>query len=589
MDLSNRNTALASALVEELGRCGVRQAVICPGSRSTPVALALFREPGIETTTIVDERSAGFFAVGAAQASRKPVVIVCTSGTAAANLHPAVCEADEGRVSLIVLTCDRPPELRAVGAGQTIDQIKLYGAAVRWFSEVGTHDGDDTGLLHLRGVACRAYAEARGERRPGPVHLNLSWRDPLGPEARDDEVRATSPLALGGRGELPLTDVFRPADVLSGPAITSLAENLAETERGLIVAGRQTDPGLAPAVAELSAATGYPIFAEPTSQIRMGGHDRRALITAYDAIARARPAGLDPDLIVRFGDLPTSKALREWIGSLDSAAQLVVDPDVSWNDEGRKAGLILRCEPAPLASSLARAVSGRDAGSSWLATWQLVDEAASSAIAAGIGSGREVTEPAVFRALTSALADGDNVYTASSMPIRDQEAFLGTAPAQVRFYANRGANGIDGLISSAAGAAAATGRPTWALVGDLGLHHDANGLAALRSVNAPVRIVCLNNDGGGIFEFLPQADQVSREEFEALFGTPIGVNPERLAALHDIPYVRISSPEQVAGLPEGHVLAEVAVDRRSNVESHERLRDLAAEAIRTAVAAVSSG
>jgi 2-succinyl-5-enolpyruvyl-6-hydroxy-3-cyclohexene-1-carboxylate synthase len=145
------------------------------------------------------------------------------------------------------------------------------------------------------------------------------------------------------------------------------------------------------------------------------------------------------------------------------------------------------------------------------------------------------------------------------------------------------------LISSAAGAAAATGRPTWALVGDLGLHHDANGLAALRSVNAPVRIVCLNNDGGGIFEFLPQADQVSREEFEALFGTPIGVNPERLAALHDIPYVRISSPEQVAGLPEGHVLAEVAVDRRSNVESHERLRDLAAEAIRTAVAAVSSG
>ncbi|MDQ3572359.1 MAG: thiamine pyrophosphate-binding protein, partial [Actinomycetota bacterium] len=227
MDSSNRNTALASALVEELARCGVRQAIVCPGSRSTPVALALLREPGIETTTIVDERSGGFFAVGAAQASQVPVAIVCTSGTAAANLHPAVSEADQAAVPLIVLTCDRPPELRAVGAGQTIDQIKLFGSAVRWFSEVGTHDADDAGLLHLRGVACRGYTLARGEARPGPVHLNLSWRDPLGPEAREGEVTATTPLALAGRGELPLTEVFRTTARLPDSAIQALAEDLA--------------------------------------------------------------------------------------------------------------------------------------------------------------------------------------------------------------------------------------------------------------------------------------------------------------------------------------------------------------------------
>ena len=181
MDATNGNTALASAFVEELARCGIRHAVISPGSRSTPLAVALWRQPEIEVTVIVDERSAGFFALGAAQASGAPVAILCTSGTAAANFHPAICEADESAVPLIVLTADRPPELRGIGAGQTIDQIKLYGASVRWFCEVGTHEADDDGLLHYRSTACRAFAAARGEPRPGPVHLNLAWREPLAP------------------------------------------------------------------------------------------------------------------------------------------------------------------------------------------------------------------------------------------------------------------------------------------------------------------------------------------------------------------------------------------------------------------------
>src|SRR3954454_16211898 len=181
MDPTNRNTALASAMVEELARGGLRHAVLSPGSRSTPLAVALWRQPAIEVSVIVDERSAAFFALGAAQAGGAPVALLCTSGTAAANLHPAVCEADESAVPLVVLTADRPPELRGIGAGQTIDQLKLYGDAVRWFFEVGTHDADDAGLLHYRSVACRAFAMARGEPRPGPVHLNLAWREPLAP------------------------------------------------------------------------------------------------------------------------------------------------------------------------------------------------------------------------------------------------------------------------------------------------------------------------------------------------------------------------------------------------------------------------
>jgi len=583
MDRSNRNTALASALVEELGRCGVRHAVICPGSRSTPLALALLREEAIATTTVVDERSGGFFALGAANSTGVPVAVVCTSGTAAANLHPAVCEADEASVPLLVLTSDRPPELRAVGAGQTIDQVKLFGSAVRWFCEVGTHDADDSGLLHMRSTACRAFAIAAGDPRPGPVHLNLSWRDPLGPEPRDGDVTATSQLALGGRAELPLTDVYKPAAALREDEVTALAADLADTERGVIVAGRQTDPALGAALAALACATGYPILCEPTSQARLGSHERDAVVWAYDAIARAQPGSLTPDLVLRFGDMPTSKALRQWLATLDESAQLVVDPHCAWNEPTRRAGLVLRAEPVGMARSLAAAIAQPAGDGSWLAAWRAAGSAAAEALRAGTEKD-ELSEPAIHAALGRRYADGDLVYTASSMPIRDQEGFLASAPTEVRFLANRGANGIDGLVSSAAGAAAATGRPIWLLVGDLCLHHDSNGLATLRDVRSPVRIVCLNNDGGGIFEFLPQAGQVTREEFEAIFGTPLGLDLTKLAALHGIEHHQIASVGDLSRLPsDRHLLVEARIDRQANVDAHRALFESAAQAIRGAL------
>src|SRR5688572_11863854 len=305
MDRTNRNTALASALVEELGRCGVRTAVICPGSRSTPLALALWREPGIDARVVVDERSAAFLALGAAQASGTPVAVLSTSGTAAANFHPAVCEADESAVPLIVLTADRPPELRGIGAGQTIDQVKLYGDAVRWFCEVGTHDADDPGLLHYRSVACRAFWTALGDPRPGPVHLNVAWRDPLGPEAHPEDVTATAPLALAGRGgDRPLTTVPPAPSPPAQPLIDALADRIRASTRGVIVAGRMA-PGAQKEIAALAVATGFPILAEPTSQLRLGPHDRSHVVAAYEPIARARPAALTPDLVLRFGEMPT--------------------------------------------------------------------------------------------------------------------------------------------------------------------------------------------------------------------------------------------------------------------------------------------
>jgi 2-succinyl-5-enolpyruvyl-6-hydroxy-3-cyclohexene-1-carboxylate synthase len=587
MDQTNRNTALASAFAEELARCGVRVAAIAPGSRSSPLALALWREPGVEATVIVDERSAGFFALGAAQASGAPAAVVCTSGTAAANLHPAVCEADESAVPLLVLTADRPPELRGIGAGQTIDQLKLYGSAVRWFCEVGTHDADDAGLLHLRSTACRAFAAAAGDPRPGPVHLNLSWRDPLGPEPCPGEVTARSELARAGRGDRPPPGV-RGAGAGAPPPADALVEvmagHVAEERRGLIVCGRLTDPGLAEPIAALARAAGYPILAEPTSQLRLGPHDRSLVVSSYDAIARARPASLEPEIVLRFGELPTSKALRGWLSSLGMIRQIVVDPTYGWSEPTRVALVVLRVEARGFASGVANAAAPGP-NDAWVEAWRAADGAAAAAVAGELEGVDEATEPGAHAALGRLYADGDLVYTASSMPIRDQELYLTPAPAAVRFLCNRGANGIDGLVSSGIGACAASGSPTWILTGDLGLFHDSNGLAALRHPRAPVRVVVFNNDGGGIFEFLPQADLVERGEFEALFGTPLGLDVARLAALHGLRHRRVARVAEIAdAIAEGAAVIEIAAERRANLELHRRLTAAAVAAVERALA-----
>ncbi len=578
IDRTNRNTALASALVEELARCGVRHAVVAPGSRSTPVALALWRHPEIEVVVHVDERSGGFLALGAAQAGGRPAVVACTSGSAAANLHPAVVEADEAAVPLIVLTSDRPPELRGIGAGQTIDQRKLYGPAARWFCEVGTHDADDAGLIHMRSVACRAYASARGEPRPGPVHLNLPWRDPLGPEPHEGDVTAASRLALEGRPGRPLTAVGPPgAQEPDASQVDELAARLATSPRGLILCGR--DPvSRAEAIASLAANAGYPILAEPTSQLRLGGHDRELVVWPYDSIARLRPPELAPELVIRFGDMPTSKALRRWLGEAEDLHEVVVDPLYGWNDPNRRAATLLRADPTRAAEALGRRL-GRRRNDDWTGAWMAVAGAAGEALRDALAEIGRPTEPGVHATLGGLYADGELVYTASSMPIRDQEAFLAAGPARVRFLCNRGANGIDGLVSSGIGAAVASGRPTWIVLGDLCLIHDMNGLASLPATSVPVRIVVLNNGGGGIFEFLPQAEQIEREEFEALFGTPSGLSVERIAHLHELKYRRIDNLGELGDLQrETRVIAEVPVDRRQNVTVHRMLAEAVAAA-----------
>jgi 2-succinyl-5-enolpyruvyl-6-hydroxy-3-cyclohexene-1-carboxylate synthase len=578
VDPTNANTALASAFVEELARGGLRHAVVSPGSRSTPLAVAFWRQAEIEVTVIVDERSAAFFALGAAQASGEPVALLCTSGTALANYHPAIFEADESALPLLVLSADRPPELRGIGAGQTVDQIKTFGSSVRWFCEVGTHEADDGGLLHYRSVACRALAAARGETRPGPVHLNLPWREPLAPVPVEGAVTATEELALRGRDGRPLTAVTRIDLEPTLFLLDEMAGQIGDAIAGVIVAGRQLDPELREPLAHLARASGFPILAEPTSQLRSGPHDRSHVVAAYDLLLRDEQFGRSvvPDLVLRFGEMPTSKPLRAWLAA-SGASEIVVDPRGGWNEPSNRAAAILRADPTELASGWAARLEKEPRGvpGAWIAAEAAAQEALSAEL-----TGDAISEPALHRALGAAHRDGDLVYTASSMPIRDQEAFLPAGDADVIFLSNRGANGIDGLISSGIGAAHASGRPTTILTGELGLLHDIGGLAALRDVSTPVRILVIDNDGGGIFHFLPQEGVLADEEFEALLGTPRGVDAAKAAALFDLPHHRLRSlPELPAVLAAGTGVIEVKTDRQKNLALHRQLADAVGAAL----------
>ncbi len=344
----------------------------------------------------------------------------------------------------------------------------------------------------------------------------------------------------------------------------------------MIVAGRQLDPELREPLAHLARVSGFPILAEPTSQLRCGPHDRSHVVAAYDLLLREEhfARSVVPDLILRFGAMPTSKPLRAWIEA-SGADQIVVDPYGGWNEPSRRAAAILRADPTELAQGWAARLEGlegreRPLPDRWLeaetAAQAALDEALDSA-AAG-----EITEPALHRALGAAHSDGDLVYTSSSMPIRDQEAFLAASDTDAHFLCNRGANGIDGLVSSGIGAAQASGRPTTIVTGDLGLLHDIGGLAALREVETPVRIVVIDNDGGGIFHFLPQEQALGGDEFEALLGTPRGVDAAKAAALFDLPHRRLESlPDLPDALAAGTGLIEVKTDRSTNVAAHRQL------------------
>jgi len=544
---------LLAAFVDELVRCGMTDACTSPGSRSTPVVLALARAPGLRAYSHIDERSSGFFALGLIKATDRPVAVTCTSGTAAANLLPAVIEADEARLPLIVLTADRPPELRGVGAGQTIDQVKLYGDAVRWFFEVGNHDATPARLRWIRGLACRAVWTACGER-PGPVHLNWPLREPL---VLSDPLPPASVVGrLGGRPW-----IVRPGR--SGLAAGDGELELPDGVRGVVVAGRCAGrPG--PELAAFAARAGYPLLADPLSGARTGP----AAIAHYDALLRRPQRFAAPELVIRVGDLPTSKPLRSWLAGLDSARQIAISPDGSWQDPDGVVGESLHADPR---IALATA-DPSPAPAGWLERWRSADRLAAGAL--GELFAGELTEPAVAWALGEQLGPGATVFVAASMPIRDVESFWPVRADGPRVLSNRGANGIDGTVSSAFGVAASTPGPVVLLIGDVALAHDIGGLLAAGRLGLKLTIVLLDNAGGGIFDFLPVAGE--QDIFEHHVATPTGLDFSRAAALYGLGHDRPetlddlrSALDRALGRPNS-TLIEVRGDRAANVRLHAR-------------------
>jgi 2-succinyl-5-enolpyruvyl-6-hydroxy-3-cyclohexene-1-carboxylate synthase len=560
----NRTYAPVQAFVEELVRCGVTHAVTSPGSRNAPLALTLAEQPGLEAHSVLDERSAGFLALGIARATGSAVAVTCTSGSAAANLMPAVVEAWESRVPLIVMTADRPPELRDVGAGQAIDQIKLYGSAAKWFVEVGTHEPSRATALHMRGLACRAVATAEGAR-PGPVHLNFPLREPLAPVPEE-----VDPADWEGRtdGRPWVSVVEEPS---AGDAPSSIAHAVAGARRGAIVAGSLR--GAAPvAVLDFARRAGWPVLADPLSGLRCGPPDRGNVIAHYDLLLRVDgfADAHRPDIVIRLGDTPTSKPLRAWLAA---AEQIVLDPDRAWHEPTREAGTIVPAGPELLAA-LRGDVVPAEAG--WLESWQRADRLVLPELVAT----PDPFEPKVWAAAADAAPDGATVWVASSMPIRDVEAFLPSMAKELRVLSNRGANGIDGTVSSALGAAIGSGRPTILLTGDLALLHDIGGVIAGKRLPAELTIVCANNGGGGIFDHLPVAASADAATYEQHIATPSGVELERVAALADLAYTRAESLDQLTeAIRRGPGLIEVPTDRARNVELHRDLRARVAAAL----------
>jgi 2-succinyl-5-enolpyruvyl-6-hydroxy-3-cyclohexene-1-carboxylate synthase len=591
----NATYAFVGAVVDELVRAGVRHLCLCPGSRSTPLAMAAARQPGLRVWTHIDERAAAFFAVGLARALRAPVAVLSTSGTAAANFLPAVVEARFGRVPLLVLTADRPHELRDAGANQTIDQIRLFGTHAKWFAEVAPPAATDGLLRYARQLAAQAAFHAL-DAPAGPVHLNFPFREPLVPVPAPRELPLdddrTGPAWEGRADGRPYTAVVHAARLPAPEAVARLAATLRAARQGLIVCGPQDDPALPGAVAALAAVLGYPVLADPLSGVRCGPHDRSLVIDAYDLVLRVEAAAgaLEPDVVLRLGAVPASRPLQQYLQRHSRAHQIVADGP-RWTDPLRVAAQLEVAEPRALCQALAaslahhRPASGQTA---WAARWLALNRAARAAVAQRL---REIDEPfegRVFAELAGLLPDGAVLVVGNSMPVRDADTFLPSVPTRLRVLGNRGASGIDGLVSTALGAAAAGTGPVVAVLGDLAFYHDMNGLLAARLHGLAATIVVLNNDGGGIFNFMPQA--AYPEQFEALFGTPHGLAFEHAARLYGAAYAPFEGWEAFAtrvraGLAApGVAVVEVRTDRRRNVLLHEQVWAVAADAVAAALA-----
>lgn len=602
----NRNAAFALAFVQELTRTGVTHICACPGSRSTPLLIAAAQTPSLKMWMHVDERAAAFFALGLAKATRSPVALLCTSGTAAANFLPAIVEAYHARVPLIVLTADRPAELRDCGAGQTIDQLRIFGSHVRWFAEAPLPEASNLVLRAVRKLACRAVFETSSHPR-GPVHLNFPFREPLEPKFIDgDFVEDLHTLSRDGRELQPFCDAKPAQTRASESVICEIVDWIASEAHGIIACGPlDISPTLSNVIATLGHLAGWPIFADPTSQLRCGKHVQDApLLAASDLLLRdaAFSAEHAPRAVLRLGDFPTSKALRLWLEAHPAARSVVIDPEATWHDPSHLAHTLIAVDPEPLLAELIARLAAKipkARTSPWCAEFLASDACVRQAIATAVQEDERLLEPRFVRELAEILPKQAALFVSSSMPVRDLDAFLPLSAKPLRVFCNRGANGIDGILSTAFGVSAALDVPTILVVGDLAFLHDLGGLLAASRYSLDLLIFVMQNNGGGIFSYLPisqhdaaipQKLKVTQKKdmtiaFDALFTTPHHLDLQPFVEGFRGKYTKVSSWSQFrttsleALQDKGLRVIELPIDLKASVAAHRTITKCVAKAL----------
>jgi len=520
MNTGELNLAFADAFVAGLAAAGLRHAVLAPGARSSPLATAFLRRPEIACEVMTDERVAGYLAYGIAKASHQPCAVLCTSGTAAANLLPAVMEANLAGVPLLLLTADRPPEGHGWGANQTADQTRLYGSHVRAFHALPVPDAAISGGF-LHAMSARLVEESVAPI-PGPVHANFSFREPLLPDAIPGAPALPPPIRIQ-RAVCALTDTPALTERLSG-------------RPGVILCGELPfQPGFAESIANLADRLGAPILAEPLSGLRFGPHDRSRMLSHQARFLR-RPDAFKPAWVLRFGRFPVSRTLERWLSNLDNAEHILVAPPGLWPDTLWKIGTLIRCDPKALVDALLGEPLS-PVPVAWFGAWKQADDSAKPA-------GDVFFEGTVARMLIEALPEGSHCFVGNSLAIRAMDAFGGTADKRLTLHGNRGVSGIDGNFSTAAGIATATGKPTAVLLGDQAALHDCGGLAAL--AGRDVVAVVMDNGGGGIFEHLPLARVLPDELLRRGWLAPPKIEFRQLAAAFGLRYAEAATRDQLA-------------------------------------------
>lgn len=565
-DLTNYVVNFVDALVNN----GLTDVVISPGSRSTPLAMTMCEHQAIQEWVIIDERSAAFFALGMAQQTNRPVALVCTSGSAAANYFPAIVEAYHNRIPLIILTTDRPHELRDIGAPQAIDQIKMYGNYVKWFKEMLLPESYERVIEDVRRTAMLAMLKAMSDN-PGPVHLNFPFREPLIPDFTVNGISEKLQIHSSPMNEFPLT--MGGEKRLNEEQLQSIINLVDGKKRGVFVVGPQRDLRLVNAISKLASTWNVPILVDPLSQMRSGTHEKSHLITMYDAILRDEMIRerLKPDFIIRFGAMPVSKMLLFYLEQHEDIPQIIIENSSGYRQPTKNIANVVHAHNVHLCHELLQLTNDhfRRLPEEWLNLWQTSEKIAISHLFSK--ANESLTEGEAVRCLLDVIPHESYIYIGNSMAVRDLDTFFKPTEKKLEILNNRGVNGIDGVVSSALGASVHGERVTL-VIGDLSFYHDLNGLLAAKHYEIDITVLLINNDGGGIFSFLPQADEP--KYFEKLFGTPLGIDFSQAVNMYDGHFARANDlPDLQEKLSQSYArkglsVVEVVTDREENVLWH---------------------